>query len=217
RAISCEYCPPRSSTSTGRSSGSASNWTTSAAAVIRRVLRDRDVVRVRLAQPRPGDADEARVLHRVDRLGAAVAHGLAQAADDLVDDALEPALVRHSALDTLRHEFLDVLDVALEVPVLAEPARLHRAQRAHAAVLLVTLALAPDHVARRLVGPGQHRAEHHRVGAGCDRLRDVARGAEAAVADDGHAVAGRGLGDVVDRGHLRHADAGDDARRARAP
>ena len=31
---------------------------------------------------------------------------------------------------------------------------------------------------------------------------------------DRHAVADRDLGDVVDRGDLRHADAGDDARRA---
>src|SRR2546430_9628499 len=82
RAISCEYCPPRSSTSTGRSSGSAWRLTTSAAAVIRRVLRDRDVVGVRLAQPGTGDAHEARPLQRLDRLGAAVAHRLAQPADD---------------------------------------------------------------------------------------------------------------------------------------
>src|SRR5438067_324713 len=114
RAISCEYCPPRSSTSTGRSSGSACNWTTSAAAVIRRVLRDRDVVRMRLAQPRTRDAHEARLLQRVDRRRAAVAHRLAQAADDLVNDALERSLVGHPALDPLGHELVDVLDVALD-------------------------------------------------------------------------------------------------------
>ena len=67
-------------------------WTTLAAAVVRRVLGDRDVVRMRLAQPRAGDADEARVLHRLDRRGAAVAHRLAEAADDLVDDAAQRPL-----------------------------------------------------------------------------------------------------------------------------
>src|SRR5438067_6184172 len=175
RAISCEYCPPRSSTSTGRSSGSACNWTTSAAAVIRRVLRDRDVVRVRLAQPRTRDAHEARLLQRVDRRRAAVAHRLAQAADDLVNDALERSLVGHPALDPLGHELVDVLDVALEVAVLRVAARLHRPDRAHAPVLLVALAMREDDVARSLVGPGEHPAEHHGVRPRCNRLRNVPR------------------------------------------
>src|SRR5437763_16157423 len=86
RAISWEYWPPRSTTRTGRSSG---------AAVIRRVLRDRDVVRVRLAQPRARDPHEARGLHRLDRRRAAVAHGLAEPAHDLVQHARERPLVRH--------------------------------------------------------------------------------------------------------------------------
>src|SRR3954452_22807301 len=112
RAISWEYCPPRSSTSTGRSSGSACSCVTSGAAVIRRILCDRDVVRVRLAQAGAGDAHEARVLHRVDRLGAAVAHRLAHAAHELVDHVGNRALVRDAALDPLGDELVDVLDVA---------------------------------------------------------------------------------------------------------
>src|SRR6476660_8202766 len=82
RAISCEYWPPRSTTSTGRSSGEISgcSGTTSAATVIRRVLRDRDVVRMRLAQPCARDAHEPRILERLDRLGAAVAHSLTEPA-----------------------------------------------------------------------------------------------------------------------------------------
>src|SRR3954463_3506666 len=111
RAISCEYWPPRSTTSTGRSSGSGWSSITSAATVIRRVLRDRDVVRMRLAQPCAGDAHEARLLHGLDRRRAAVPHGLAQTADDLVQDARERPLVRHAPLDTLGDELLDVLDV----------------------------------------------------------------------------------------------------------
>ena len=120
----------------------------------------------------------------------------------------------HAPLDALGDELLDVLDVALEVAVLRERAGLHRAERAHAAVLLVALALGVDDLARRLVGAGEDRAEHDRVGAGGDRLGDVARGDHAAVADHGHAVADGDLGDVVDRGDLRHADAGDDPRGA---
>src|SRR5712691_4803948 len=118
RAISCEYCPPRSTTRTGRSSGGASatgSRTTSPTAIVRRVLRDRDVVRMALAQTGAGDPDEARGLQRLDRLRAAVAHRLAQAADELVDDRLDRPLVRDAALDSLRHELVHVLDVSLEV------------------------------------------------------------------------------------------------------
>src|SRR2546429_5737224 len=81
RAISCEYWPPRSTTRTGRSSGggSGSATTSASAPVIRRLLRDRDVVRVALPQARARDADEARVLQLLDRGRAAVAHRLPQA------------------------------------------------------------------------------------------------------------------------------------------
>src|SRR5579862_3340149 len=129
RAISWEYCPPRSSTSTGRSSG-AGNWTTraSSAAIVRRLLRDRHVVRVRLAQPGRRDPHEACALHLLDRRRAAVAHRLSQLADELVEDVLQRALVRRATLDPLRDQLLDVLDVALEVAVLRERARLHRAE-----------------------------------------------------------------------------------------
>src|SRR5437762_1249097 len=164
RAISCEYWPPRSTTSTGRSSATGS-WTTfdGSAAIVRRLFRDRHVVRVRLAQPRSGDADEACRLHVVDRRRAAVAHRLADAAHELVHDRRQRALVRDAALDSLGHELVHVFDVVLEVAVLREAARLHRAERAHAAVLLEALALVHDHLARRLVGAGEHRAEHDRV------------------------------------------------------
>src|SRR5215831_12604872 len=164
RAISWEYCPPRSTTSTGRSSGLASGKgrTEASAPIVRRLLRDRHVVRMRLAQPGAGDAHEPRVVQLRDRRRAAVAHGLAQAADQLMQDRRQRALVRHASLDPLGHELVDVLDVALEVAVLRERARAHRAERAHAAVLLEPLALMQDDVAGRLVGAREHRPEHHR-------------------------------------------------------
>ena len=59
-------------------------------------------------------------LHLVDRRRAAVAHRLAQAADELVQDAASGPLYGDAALDPLGHELLDVLDVALEVAVLRE-------------------------------------------------------------------------------------------------
>ena len=72
-------------------------------------------------------------------------------------------------------------------------------------------------VARRLVRTGEQRAEHHRVRSGRDRLGDVAGGGEPAVGDHRHAVPRRHLRAIVDRRDLRHADAGDDARRADRP
>src|SRR5947207_12553365 len=155
--MSCEYCPPRSRTSTGRSSrAGSSNTRAPSAPIVRRLLRDRHVVRVRLAQPRPGDPHEACALHVLDRGGAAIAHRLPQAADELVDDRSERALVADAALDSLGNELLDLLDLALEIAVLriATP---HRTERGHAPVLLEAFALDDDDLARRLVGTGEHR------------------------------------------------------------
>ena len=50
--------------------------------------------------------------------------------------------------------------------------------------------------------------------AGDQRLGDVAGEANAAVGDQRHAGALQRRGDVGDGGDLRHADTGDDARRA---
>ena len=52
---------------------------------------------------------------------------------------------------------------------------------------------------------------------GREGLGDVAGIADAAVGDDRHAAAGDALGRLVDRRDLRHADAGDDPRRADRP
>src|SRR4029077_18232990 len=141
---------------------------------------------------------------------------LPQTADELVDDRLHRALVGHATLDPLGDELLDVLDVALEVAVLRERAGLHRAERAHAAVLLEPLALDEDDVAGRLVGAREHRAEHDGVGAGCDRLRYVARVADPAVGNERDTGGRAGARALVDRGDLRHAHAGHDPCRARA-
>jgi len=56
----------------------------------------------------------------LDRLGAAVAHRLAEPADDLMQHIGERAFVGDAALDPLSDELLYVLDVALEVAVLRE-------------------------------------------------------------------------------------------------
>src|SRR5919201_1106513 len=214
RAISCAYCPPRSRTSTGRSSGARSGSGRTLAPIVRRLLRDRHVVGMALAQAGGSDANDLRPLHLLDRRRAAVAHRLAQPADELVQDRGQRPLVWDSPLDSLRHELLDVLDVALEVAVARRAARAHRAERAHAAVLLEPLALVEDDFPGGLVGAGEDGARHHAVRAGSNCLRDVARRCQTAIPDDRNA---RRAGALVDGGDLRNADAGDDASRARCP
>src|SRR6202162_1864830 len=118
-------------------------------AIVRSLFRDRHVVRVRLAQAGTRDAHEARGLHLLDRRTAAVAHRLAHAADQLVHDRRKRALVRDTPLDALRHELVDVLDVALEIAVLRVRATAHRTERGHAAILLEALALVDDHATAR--------------------------------------------------------------------
>src|ERR1700730_7618010 len=130
RAISCEYCPPKSITSTGRSSTVGKGTTfDGSAAIVRGLFRNRHVVRMRFAQPRRRDSHEARALHLLNRRGAAVPHRLPQAADQLVKNLRQRPLVGNAPLDSFGNELVDVLDVALEVPVLREGAGFHRADR----------------------------------------------------------------------------------------
>src|SRR6476646_766038 len=147
RAISCAYWPPRSTTSTGRSSAGRSGSGRTSAAIVRRLFRDRHVVRMALAEACRRDAHELRVLHLADRCRSAVAHRLTHAADELVQDRRDRPLVGNAPFDPFRDELLDVLDVALEVTVARRAARAHRTERAHAAVLLVSLSLVQHHVA----------------------------------------------------------------------
>ncbi len=146
--------------------------------------------------------------------GADVPHRRAQTADELVDEIAQRTLVGHAALDPLRDELLDVADPFLEIAVLGVGAGLHGADGAHAPILLEALPLVEHDFARTLVDAGQQGAEHDRVGAGGDRLGDIAGILDPAIGDDRDAVAGGGAGAVEDRGDLRHADPGDDAGRA---
>ena len=116
------------------------------------------------------------------------------------------------ALDALGHQLQRVGHLLLEIAV-GRAAR-HRADRAHAAVIFVAAALVEEHLARALVGAGEQRAEHRAIGAGGDRLGEVAGKLDAAIGDHRHAVLAAFLDGIDDRGELRHADPGDHAGRA---
>src|SRR5258708_26628877 len=118
------------------------------AAIVRRLAHDVDVVDMALAQARAGDAQELPfLLQLLDGGAAGVAHCRAQAADQLMDDVADRALVGHAALYAFGHQLQRALDLLLEVAV-GRAAR-HGADRAHAAVRLVGTALVEDDLARR--------------------------------------------------------------------
>src|SRR5919197_960918 len=181
--------------------------------VIGSLLHDLHVVHVRFPDAGGGDLDELRArAHLVDRGAAGVTHARAQAAGELLDHPDRAAFVRHAAFDPLGHELVDVHVRVLEIAV--GRALLHGAERAHAAIGLIRATLVELELPRRFVGAGEKRAEHHHMRARGDGLGDIARIAHAAVGDERHAGLLERRGHVLDGGDLRHADAGDDARRA---
>src|SRR5215471_18268471 len=193
------------------------------AAVVRRLDRHLHVVRVAFLQASGRDLDESGVLQLGDGARAAVSHGHAQPAYQLVGDGGERPAIGNLSLDALRDQLVLAQHVVLEVPVLGvglTPLPVaHRAEGAHAAVGLVLLAVDEDHLARALLTAGQQAAEHHGVRAGRDRLGYVAGVLQAAVADDRDSGRAGRQRRLVDRAHLRDADAGDDpggADRARS-
>src|SRR5262245_3451309 len=80
-----------------------------------------------------------------------------------------------------QHVVLEVAVLGVGLPALPVA---HGAERAHAPVELVLLAVDEDHLARAFLAPGEQAAQHDGVRARGDGLGDVARVLQAAVADD---------------------------------
>src|SRR5690606_35797792 len=106
--------------------------------VVRRLLDHLHVMHMALAHAGAGDAHElgARA-HLLHIAGARVDHRRAQAAGELMEDRHEAALVEHAAFDALWHQLLELGAAILEIAVGAAIFGGHRAERAHAAILLV--------------------------------------------------------------------------------
>ncbi len=123
------------------------------------------------------------------------------------------ALVGHLALDALGHQLERVLDVLLEVAV-GRAAR-HRADRAHAAIGLVGAAL-PAGTLRPGVSSVPASSEPT-IAMSAPAASALARSPEYLMppsAITGASAFLRRFHRIHDRGELRHADAGDDARGA---
>src|SRR5512134_1181403 len=110
----CGESPPGG---TWRATGQSSrNGPSGLEPVVGRFLGDADVVHVRLAHAGRRDLDKlGPSAHLLDGVASAVAHAGAQAARHLEDDHKHAALVGNHALDTFRHELVDVGVVVLEI------------------------------------------------------------------------------------------------------
>src|SRR3984957_14648498 len=173
-------------------------------AVIGRLLGDRHVMHVTFAYTGGGDAYERGPgAHLLDVVAAGVAHRGAQTAGQLIQDRDQAALVEHAALDAFRHQFLQLGGCVLEIAVGRAVSLGHRNERAHAAIGLVRRALIYLVYTWRLLGAGEHAADHHRMRPGGDRLGKIARVADAAVGDHRYAAALERGGNVGHRGNLR--------------
>src|SRR5439155_1448945 len=87
-------------------------------AIVRRLRRDPDVERMRLAEARAGDANEPCLrAELIDRRRADVLHSGAQAAHQLVDERTKRPLRIHVTLDSFGHELGEVADLPLAVAV----------------------------------------------------------------------------------------------------
>ena len=92
------------------------------------------------------DADELGIVKVLDGGSTAVAHATAKSTDELVDDFLNGAFVRHTASDALGHKFLRILDISLEVAVLR--ATFHGFEPTHATIALELTSVVDDGVTR---------------------------------------------------------------------
>src|SRR5258706_11739937 len=182
-------------------------------AVIRRLLRDRDIVRVALGHARRAHPAEPRVgLQLVDVFRAAISHSGSQSADHLIHEIAQRPAIRNAAFHTFGYQLAALLDAGLAVPVAG--AFDHRSHATHAAIRFIPPPLVNHQFSGRFVQAREETAHHDRAGTGGDGLGDIAAMADAAVGDDRHAHLAGDARRFEDRRDLRHADAADNARRA---
>src|SRR5262245_51124389 len=104
-----------------------------------------------------------------------------------MNHGLSAAFVRDTAFDTFWYQLVRctaALEIELVLEVAIAAAASHRADRAHAAILLVAAALEQDQLTRAFVGAGEEIPGHHAARAARERFDDVTRVADAAVGDD---------------------------------
>src|SRR5574343_969415 len=180
--------------------------------VVRGFFGDLHIMHMRFTHTRRCDLYKLCLLVHIGNGGAAqITHRRTQTAHQLMNHSQDRPLVWHTAFDTFRHELIHVGGVFLEIAVARTG--LYSAQRAHATVALVGAPLEQLDFAWCLFGASEQTTQHDAVGARRNRLGDIAREADATISNQRHARAFQRLGDIGNRGNLRHADTGDDTGR----
>src|SRR5579859_1783321 len=180
--------------------------------VVRRFLCNHHIVRMALAQTGVGDTHEARlVLHLGDSGTASIAHRLAQATDQLIDQWSQHPFIGNARLDALGNQTAFLDDIVLEVAIFAETALLHGGNRTHAPVIFETLAARDNQLARTLIHARQQTAQHDGIRARRDSLSDVAGILDAAVSYYRYIIAAGHPCAIVDGGNLGYAYPRDNA------
>src|SRR5450631_2286192 len=159
-----------------------SKWIALFEPVVGSFASDDHVVNVAFAQARGRDTDKlAAFVKLLQVCCAAITHPATQTTYELIDECGKGPFVGNLALDafgdgfTARYAFLRVA---------VRRARLHGAERTHAAVGLECAPLVQDGLAGGFLGAGEETANHYGRCAGGDRFGDVAGKFNSAVSDD---------------------------------
>ena len=126
-----------------------------------------------------------------------------------MNDSGQRPLVGYPALDTFRHQLFNLI-VFLEIAIRRTVRLRHGTQRPHAPVGLVGTPLVQLDLARRLLGTREQAADHHRIGAGHQRLGDITGIANTAIGNHRYPRIAQCFGNRGDSCYLRHTDTGDD-------
>ena len=132
-------------------------------------------------------------------------------------DRDQAALVSHATLDALGHELLQLFRRVLEIAVCRTLRLAHGADGPHPAIGFVGTPLVELDFTGRLLSAGKQATDHHRIGAGDERFRDVTGVADTAIGDQRNTAVAQRVRHLGDGRHLGYADACDDTGRADRP
>ncbi len=162
-------------------------------------------MRMALANAGISDLHKLCILQFLDRARAAIAHARTQTANVLHHHFRQRAFVWNTPFDTFRHQFFNIVFHILEVAIFG--ALLHRTQRTHTAIHLEFPTFVDDRLARRFFNTGKQATCHDGACPGGNGFDNIARVANAAVANDRHARTFDALRRLHNSCQLRYANA----------
>src|SRR5450432_2212529 len=107
-----------------------------------------------------------------------------------------------------------LINIALEVTMLAITTLLHGSNRSHAAIVFEALTMRDGKFTRTLVNSRQQTPEHNSVGASGDGFGDISRVLNASITNNRNVVAACNTSTIIDGGDLGQANTSDNTGRA---